>query len=328
MLTSKGSGQYSIMQHGGHHQPLRIMLLVLLVGCHQLVTRTTGVGAFTCVPVVVRQQQQQQPAATPLQAAVDDNDDGNKKRRKRKRKNPGAGETTSTTTMKQANSPVTPVTKKNVPLQETRTASKVIEEEELGFDQDRDNEDNPVDIDLLNDIASFKFDPNQFDATAGPPQADKVTAPGATTTTRANRGASLTLPDIKEARKLKQLEEELANKAEEEAANKVRIKRSDKEAFRKVCIMYCAFGSSLVVLRTNMVLVRNIGAYSPRATTTPMTNDSNSSSNNNLLPMPTIRSSWRKSTERLVPCSENGPSRFWAYRSAHCKLDISLGRWE
>lgn len=42
------------------------------------------------------------------------------------------------------------------------------------------------------------------------------------------------LPDIKEAKKKKQTEEELARMAEEEEKSKVKIKRSDKEAFRRV----------------------------------------------------------------------------------------------
>lgn len=45
----------------------------------------------------------------------------------------------------------------------------------------------------------------------------------------------LPLPDIKEARKKKQMEEEMARMDQENEEQKVRIKRTDKEAFRRVC---------------------------------------------------------------------------------------------
>jgi hypothetical protein len=47
-------------------------------------------------------------------------------------------------------------------------------------------------------------------------------------------GGAIPLPDIKQALKKKEMEEEIARFEEEKEVNKVRIKRTDKEAFRKV----------------------------------------------------------------------------------------------
>lgn len=45
---------------------------------------------------------------------------------------------------------------------------------------------------------------------------------------------AIPLPDIREARRRKEIEEELARTEQEKEEQKVKIKRSDKEAFRKV----------------------------------------------------------------------------------------------
>jgi hypothetical protein len=47
-------------------------------------------------------------------------------------------------------------------------------------------------------------------------------------------GGAIPLPDIKQTLRKKEMEEEIARMAEEKEEKKVRIKRTDKEAFRKV----------------------------------------------------------------------------------------------
>ena len=54
-----------------------------------------------------------------------------------------------------------------------------------------------------------------------------------------SRSETIPLPDIKEARKRKQMEEELARMEQEKEAQKVKIKRSDKEAFAKASAVFC-----------------------------------------------------------------------------------------
>jgi len=49
-----------------------------------------------------------------------------------------------------------------------------------------------------------------------------------------DESGAIPLPDIREARKKKQMEEELARQEEELEEKRVRIKRSDKEAFTRV----------------------------------------------------------------------------------------------
>jgi len=49
---------------------------------------------------------------------------------------------------------------------------------------------------------------------------------------------AIPLPDIKEAKRKKQMEEELARMEDEKEEKRVRIKRSDKEAFTKVRIVW------------------------------------------------------------------------------------------
>jgi hypothetical protein len=271
---------------GGKQQqrPL-LVLLILLVGWHQLISQSSAVGAFTCVPILGQQMllfREPGVLVAPLNAVVDDSN--NKKRRKRKRKDQISDDeittasTLTSTTMEEGRAPLTTI--KNVPQRGAAitaaasvVVSSIVDEEDEEEEADVEDDDDPVDINLLNDIANFKFDPSQFDATSTspPPSADPAafvvtnkaattastsTRTTTTTTTGGNRGTSLPLPDIKEARKLKQLEEELASKAEKEESNKVRINRSDKEAFRKVRYMVFIASHDQVFLHCELFFVR------------------------------------------------------------------------
>lgn len=159
-----------------------------------------GTKAFTMVPVVRSTIQ----LVDPLQAA------GGSKKKRRKRK--------------QSTAP---------PSAESPTPLETPNESPLALSTEQDDEET-VDISMINEVANFRFEPkNEGGSTA------TKTDPDATAT-MGNRGTAIPLPDIKEARLKKQIEEELAKKEEEDEANKVRIKRSDKEAFRKVrAYRYC-----------------------------------------------------------------------------------------
>jgi uncharacterized protein YaiI (UPF0178 family) len=49
-------------------------------------------------------------------------------------------------------------------------------------------------------------------------------------------GKEFKLPDIKDALRKKEIEEEIARMAEEEKESRPRIKRGDAKAFKKVCL--------------------------------------------------------------------------------------------
>jgi len=95
----------------------------------------------------------------------------------------------------------------------------------------------PKDIAVIGDVAKFEFQTDKemamgFVADAADTAADDKSVTGN------SRSETIPLPDIKEARKRKQMEEELARMEQEKEAQKVKIKRSDKEAFAKVSAMF------------------------------------------------------------------------------------------
>ena len=88
------------------------------------------------------------------------------------------------------------------------------------------------------DTASFEFQKEmKFDKSVSMITKGIQDAPiqsTTTTTTDDDQSIAIPLPDITQARKRKQMEEELLRMEEEKEKQKVRIKRTDKEAFRKV----------------------------------------------------------------------------------------------
>ena len=119
-------------------------------------------------------------------------------------------------------------------------------EEELDDDDDDDNSIKRMtkeDMTLMGEIARFEFQTDR-ELSMGAVQllanADDKTVNAAATaadpTTSNGEGVSnvIPLPDIKEARKKKQMEEELNRMEQEKEEQKVRIKRSDKKAFARV----------------------------------------------------------------------------------------------
>lgn len=58
-------------------------------------------------------------------------------------------------------------------------------------------------------------------------------------------GKEFKLPDIKDALRKKEIEEEIARMAEEEKESRPRIKRGDAKAFKKVCTHYHTHSISL-----------------------------------------------------------------------------------
>jgi hypothetical protein len=93
------------------------------------------------------------------------------------------------------------------------------------------------DLATLNEIAKFEF--KQDTAKDSAILRDNLDAPGTTPSPLVDQSSvgsnsnELLLPDIKEARKRKQMEEEMARQ-QAQSEKKVKIKRSDKEAMRKV----------------------------------------------------------------------------------------------
>jgi hypothetical protein len=113
-------------------------------------------------------------------------------------------------------------------MKESTVKKSVQETSPLGTAQEK-KEISEDDLSILRDVAQFEF--NADDAIPmGVQDEPKKSAPSPTA---ASDGA-IPLPDIKEVRKRKQLEEAMARMEEEKEEKKVKIKRSDKEAFVKV----------------------------------------------------------------------------------------------
>ena len=89
-------------------------------------------------------------------------------------------------------------------------------------DLDDDDDEDEINISMLKDIASYKFD-----GEIAVSDTSKDSAP-------AINSLSLPLPDIKDTLRKKELEEEMARIEEEESSSRVKIKRSDRKAMAKV----------------------------------------------------------------------------------------------
>ena len=93
------------------------------------------------------------------------------------------------------------------------------------------------DVALIDEIAKFEFQTDKdFSMRAAVLLDDdsQTAANSAASITDGRASNAISLPDIKEARKKKQMEEELARMEQEKEEQKVRIKRSDKAAFARV----------------------------------------------------------------------------------------------
>lgn len=176
----------------------RVLLLLLL-----FLTGTNN--AFQSITVVPRSR-----CSTCLTATTGGG--GKKKKKKRRRKNPPP--TTAT--------PPPPVVVETTTVAPNNVTDVVV-------DPPKSQED----LDLLNQVANFEFTSNpdllqgiQDDNTVGVTTTDE--------TSSSSSDESIPLPDIRQARKRKQEQEEQEKLEEEREAQRVRIKRSDKEAFTKV----------------------------------------------------------------------------------------------
>jgi hypothetical protein len=150
--------------------------------------------------------------------------DSPKKKRRRKQPTNALSDTTSTQTQQQ---------------------SKTFVKEE--FDETDDMKD--VDLTMMNEIAKYEFQ-NQLDVSTLTPTPGVVDddaainyleAPLQSSSSTSTVSGAIRLPDIKEARKRKQMEEENARIQQEQDEQKVKIKRTDKEAFRRVRTMCFVF---------------------------------------------------------------------------------------
>lgn len=109
-----------------------------------------------------------------------------------------------------------------------------------GLLMDEEEAENTVlsksDVALIDEIAKFEFQTDKdFSLRAALLDDDsKAAANNAASFADGRASNAISLPDIKEARKKKQMEEELARMEQEKEETKVRIKRSDKAAFARV----------------------------------------------------------------------------------------------
>lgn len=124
--------------------------------------------------------------------------------------------------------------RKKPPAVPAKDPVKVSREELLEIDDnDRDESEmmTKEDMALIGEVAKFEFQTDKEMAMGvidDDPKAASNSGGGGSSSN------AIPLPDIKEARKKKQMEEELARMEQEKEEQKVRIKRSDKEAFAKV----------------------------------------------------------------------------------------------
>ena len=89
-----------------------------------------------------------------------------------------------------------------------------------------------ADLAMMNEIAKFEFQNKQQDDVT-----TNLLEPQQQSTSSSAVSGVILLPDIKEARKRKQMEEEVARIQQQQDEQKVKIKRTDKEAFRRVSLL-------------------------------------------------------------------------------------------
>ena len=145
------------------------------------------------------------------------------------------------------------------------------------------------------------------------------------------------LPDIRDQLKRKELQEKIAQMEAEEEAKKVKIKRSDKEAFTKVSLA-CSLLSFVFLLRQLLRLLEcsMLNFYTVFSNTicntcVPVHHFSPTAiSFWNLNPLPTrmIRILRKKLTVPLAHYWENVPNHSWVSPRVRCKWDTLLVPWE
>lgn len=108
------------------------------------------------------------------------------------------------------------------------------------------------DLTMMNEIVRYEFqnNPDAPTVTSFPNVVDdeSINPLGpqqSSTSLSSSVSGAIPLPDIKEARKRKQMEEEMARIQQEQDEQKVKIKRTDKEAFRRVSF-FCLLTSSCI----------------------------------------------------------------------------------
>jgi hypothetical protein len=118
-----------------------------------------------------------------------------------------------------------------VPIQDpVKVSLEVVE----GLIEDETQPLTEADLSTISDIARFEF---QNDKAMSMSILTEDLDIASTDDSAPVVSGAIPLPDIREARKRKQLEEELAREAQEKEEQKVKIKRTDKEAFRRVSIL-------------------------------------------------------------------------------------------
>ena len=176
------------------------------------ITKTTQKMVQRSVPVLTFERQDRimrRIVLCAVEKATGSTDDSPKKKRRRKLS------TASTDAPSQSGEMAS-----NVELNET---------EEQGSMLPNQSPRASIDLAMMNEIARFEFQNTQNDAGID------LLEPSQQSTTSAVSGAIL-LPDIKEARKRKQMEEEVARLQQQQDDQKIKIKRTDKEAFRRVSL--------------------------------------------------------------------------------------------
>jgi len=97
---------------------------------------------------------------------------------------------------------------------------------------DVSNDNEPIDKDLISEIAKFEFKGEIDDSTALPPPPAELTLQD--TSTLSNDPSSINLPNIQDQLKRKQVQQELQQMELEAQQSQQKIKRTDKAAFLKL----------------------------------------------------------------------------------------------
>jgi hypothetical protein len=165
--------------------------------------------------------------------------DGTKKRRRRKQQQP----TTVPSEVKTVSSQQQQIENLRIDQSDSESDSGIDDNKSVIEQQPDTTLD---DLKTINEIANYKFQ-NVDDTILPSVNVDYADKGGSkintndilqtqvpTTESSSSVSNAIPLPDIKEARKRKQMEEEMARIQQEQDEQKVKIKRTDKEAFRKV----------------------------------------------------------------------------------------------
>lgn len=185
------------------------------------------------------------------------------KRKKRRRKKPVAAPAPDPIKLSQetiegltdevdVSPPIDDATKFELKPDNAVTPLPKFEKKETGDEQSTED-----DLLLMKDVANFEFKSDDITKgkmleslrllchSTGPHREQHFVISGiqdkkqVETPMKSEDSSAIPLPDIKEALRKKEMEKELARMEEEKEKSKPKIKRSDKDAFTRVCLYFC-----------------------------------------------------------------------------------------